>query len=117
MSVRKNNLRKKRRFLRVKNKLKSGENPIRVSVFKSNKNFYAQVIDDSQGKTIVSSSNVILDKVKGDKTAVAKEVGIDLAKKCVKKGVLSMKFDRGPFLFHGRVKAFAQGLSEGGLKI
>lgn len=118
MSVLKKEIKRaKRRAMRVKAKLKMGVNPFRVSVFRSNKAICAQLINDAEGKTVANSSSNNLKDLKGDKKSVAKQVGLDLAQKGLSLGVNSAKFDRGSFLFHGRVKALAEGLCEGGLKV
>jgi len=107
--------RAKRRALRVRKKIKA-EVP-RVSVFRSLSNISAQIIDDNAHATLVSCSSLELKNLKGDKKAVAKQVGQELAKKAQEKGITEAVFDRGRFLYHGRVKALAEGLREGGLKI
>ncbi|NKI33213.1 50S ribosomal protein L18 [Croceivirga thetidis] len=89
----------------------------RLSVFRSNKEIYAQVIDDNAGKTLASASS--RDKaidVKGTKTEIANAVGKAIAEKAKKAGVETVSFDRGGNLYHGRVKALAEGAREGGLK-
>jgi large subunit ribosomal protein L18 len=102
--------------LRVRNKLAGNKDLPRVSVNRSLKNISGQVIDDNLGTTLASCSSIELDKLKGDKSEIAKAVGIELAKRSLSKGISSIRFDRGRFLYHGRVKAFADGLREGGLK-
>lgn len=108
--------RTKRRTDRVRAAFKNATRP-RVSVFRSLKHIYAQLIDDNQGKTLASCSSLEINDLKGDKKAIAKAVGLELAKKVIDKGINEIAFDRGSFLFHGRVKALAEGLTEGGLKI
>lgn|SRR3990167_2318492 len=112
---RKEKNRKMRRTRRVRNKLKLGSVLPRVTIFRSNKNIYAQVVD--AGKTVVSLSNVKLKDFKGDKKDASKSVGVELAKKCIEKGINAVQFDRGPYLYHGRVRSLAEGLREGGLKV
>ena len=107
--------RAKRRALRVRNKFKT-ELP-RVSVFRSLNNIYAQIIDDNTHSTLVSCSSLELKNIKGDKSAVANAVGKELASRAKDKGISVAVFDRGRFLYHGRVKALAEGLRDGGLKI
>ena len=107
--------RAKRRTVRVRTKLKSSDKP-RVSVFRSNRFIYVQLIDDSQHKTLASASSLNIQDKKEDKSAQAKAVGLELAKKALEAGVSSIAFDRGQYLYHGRVKALAEGLREGGLK-
>ena len=116
MSVlRKLKSRARKRALRVRNKFKTGLP--RVSVFRSLNNIYVQIIDDSTHSTLTSCSSLELKDVKGDKSAVANAVGKELAKRATEKGIAVAVFDRGRFLYHGRVKALAEGLREGGLKI
>ena len=78
---------------------------------------YAQVIDDTQGRTVVAASTVeaTLKSTKGNKTAQAKAVGLELAKRAKAAGIEQVIFDRGGYLYHGRVKALADGAREGGL--
>lgn len=87
----------------------------RLAVFRSSRHIYAQVIDDSQGKTVVFESDLKLEK-KVSKVEVAFEVGKKLAEKAIKKGVKKVVFDRGGFLYHGRVAKVAEGAREGGLE-
>lgn len=89
----------------------------RLSIFRSNKGMDAQLIDDLKGETIVSvSSKSKNDKVSGNKTDMATQLGKLLAEKALKKGIEFCSFDRNGYLYHGRVKAFAEGAREGGLK-
>lgn len=103
------------RILRVRSKF-NGELP-RVSVFRSLKYIYAQVIDDKNQKTMVSCSSLELKNLNGDKTAIAKNVGLELAKRAKAAGVEKVVFDRGRYLYHGRVQSLAEGLREGGLEL
>lgn len=89
-------------------------------MFRSLGQIYAQIIDDSKHSTLVScSSREFAGKKKsaGNKTETAHAVGVELAKRSLKNGIEKAVFDRGRYLFHGRVKALAEGLREGGLKI
>ncbi len=89
----------------------------RLSVFRSNKEIYAQLVDDNKGTTLVSVSS--RDKeidAKGSKTEVAKLVGKSVAEKAMKAGFETIAFDRNGFLYHGRVKALADAAREAGLK-
>jgi len=92
---------------------------LRLSVFRSSKHIYAQIIDDSKGATLVAASTLdgdIKGKIKtGADTAAAKEVGLLIATRAVQAGVKEVVFDRGGYLYHGRVKALADGAREGGL--
>jgi large subunit ribosomal protein L18 len=109
------NRKRNRRASRVRLALKSGSLP-RVSVFRSLNNISVQLIDDAKHSTIASCSTLEL-KPKGDKKAQAHAVGLEFAKRAKEKGIDAAKFDRGPYLYHGRLKAFAEGLREGGLNI
>jgi large subunit ribosomal protein L18 len=88
----------------------------RLSVFRSNKEIYAQLIDDEKGTTIASASSQELKSEKGTKTELSKAVGQKLAEKAKSNGIQEVTFDRGGYLYHGRVKALAEGAREGGLK-
>lgn len=90
----------------------------RISVFRSNKEIYAQIIDDSKGITLLSASSreKALGSISGTKTEVATAVGKALAEKAAKAGIETVVFDRNGYLYHGRVKALAEGAREGGLK-
>jgi large subunit ribosomal protein L18 len=106
---------------RIKNRIRkivSGtETKPRLSVFRSNKEIYAQIIDDVTGKTISAASSRDKDiTAKGTKIEVATLVGKSVAEKAVKAGVTNISFDRGGYLYHGRVKSLADGAREAGLK-
>jgi len=105
--------------LRVKRKIRSTifgtESKPRLSVFKSNKAIYAQLINDTEGITLMSTSTETI-KSKGNKTEVSKEVGKSIAEKAKANGIESVVFDRNGYLYHGRVKALADGAREAGLK-
>lgn len=109
-------LRRKRRVFRVKNKQVNRGFLPRVCVFRSLKHVYAQVIDDASQKTLVSFSSLNLKDSKGDKKTIAKQVGVELGKKIIEKSIDKVFFDRTRFLFHGRVKALAEGMREAGMK-
>jgi large subunit ribosomal protein L18 len=115
--IRKNRMRIQRRQLRVRNRIKRDSILPRVSIFRSLKNIYAQIIDDTAQKTVVSCSSLELEGLKGDKKTVAHAVGKELAKRAQQQGIETVVFDRGQFIYHGRVQAIADGLREGGLKI
>lgn len=115
---------KKRSFnrkMRVRKKLKrvSTDHP-RLSVFRSGKHIYAQVIDDKGGRTLAAASsvdeNIRKSFPKGGDTKAAEAVGKLVAERAVKSGISAVVFDRGGYLYHGRVKALADGAREGGLK-
>lgn len=103
-----------RRHRRIRAKVAGTTEQPRLSIFRSNKNIYAQIIDDSVSKTLVAFSS---DKAKSKKfLEKSKEVGIQIAKLAIEKGISKVVFDRGGFLYTGRVKALADGAREGGLK-
>ena len=106
-----------RRHRRVRAKVHgTGERP-RLVVFRSNRGIEAQLVDDDSGKTLASASHLALAKsFKGDKTAQAEAVGKALAAAAKTAGVDKCVFDRGGYLYHGRVKALADGAREGGLE-
>jgi large subunit ribosomal protein L18 len=99
----------------IRKKLSGTTERPRLSVFRSNTGIYAQIIDDSVGKTLASASSKDLEK-KGFTVEVSKEVGQKLAEKAIANGVSQVVFDRGGYLYHGKVKALAEGAREGGLK-
>lgn len=90
----------------------------RLSVFRSNKEIYVQLIDDASGKTIIaaSSSEKGMSEAKANKIDQAKLVGKAIAEKATKLGIASVCFDRNGYLYHGRVKALAEGAREAGLQ-
>ncbi|WP_291399978.1 50S ribosomal protein L18 [Daejeonella sp.] len=93
----------------------SAERP-RLSVYRSNKGIYAQIIDDNSGKTIVSASSLSKDFVaNGNKSDQSKAVGKAVAEKALAAGVNQVVFDRNGYLYHGRVKSLAEGAREAGL--
>ena len=88
----------------------------RLSVFRSNKAIYAQLIDDLAGVTIVSVSSSQVEQSSGSKLEISANVGRSLAAKAQEKGITEVVFDRSGYLYHGRVKSLAEGAREGGLK-
>ena len=115
-------LTKTERRQRIKNRIRkivSGtESQPRLSVFRSNKEIYAQLVDDVTGATIsaASSRDKEIKAAKGTKSEIAALVGKAVAEKAVKAGVKNIAFDRGGYLYHGRVKSLAEGAREAGLK-
>jgi large subunit ribosomal protein L18 len=106
-----------RRHRRVRAKVHGTAERPRLAVFRSNRGIEAQLVDDETGRTLASSSHLALAKsFKGDKTAQAEAVGKALAAAAKKAGVGRCVFDRGGYLYHGRVKALADGAREGGLE-
>ena len=118
MAVLTKNKRRNRIHLRIRKTIVGTSTRPRLSVFRSNKEIYAQLIDDVSGSTIVSSSSTEkeISKTKGNKTETASLVGKKLAEKAVSKGIKQISFDRSGYLYHGRVKSLAEGAREGGLK-
>lgn len=107
---------RKMRHMRVRNRLSGTEKRPRLNVFRSNSNIYAQVIDDIKGVTLASAST--LDKEISDetKTKKASAVGKLVAERSLAKGIKTVVFDRGGYLYHGRVQALAQAARENGLE-
>ena len=103
---------------RIRSKVSGTEQRPRLSVFRSNKEIYAQIIDDVTGKTIGSASSRDKDiaSASGNKAEKASLVGKALAEKAKKAGIDVVSFDRGGYLYHGRVKSLAEGAREAGLK-
>jgi len=111
-------LKRLRREKRVRARIFGTAKKPRLTVFRSLKNIYAQLIDDTKSRTLVASSSLELKKNKsGYKNKnIPHEVGKDLAQKAQAKKIKEVVFDRGGYMFHGQVKALAQGAKEGGLK-
>jgi len=104
-----------RRHRRVRGKITGTPQRPRLAVFRSNKGIFAQLVDDSSGKTLAASSWIGLKAKTGDKSDQAREVGKTLAAAAKAAGIETVVFDRGGYLYHGRVKALAEGAREGGL--
>ena len=117
--INKNELRL-REHLRVRKKIAGTNERPRLNVFRSNKNMYAQIIDDAKGVTLVSASTLdkdLRDQIeKGGGKAAAKMVGEAIAKKALAAGIEDVVFDRGGYIYTGRVKELADGAREAGLK-
>ena len=108
---------RERRHKRVRRRLVGTTERPRLVVFRSNRGISAQLVDDAAGRTLASASSLALPKsFKGNKTQQAAEVGKLLAANAKKAGIQTVVFDRAGYLFHGRVKALADGAREGGLK-
>ncbi len=111
------NLARIKRHKRVRAKISGTAERPRLCVFRSNANIYAQIIDDVAGVTLVSASSLDQDfEGNGGNKEAAKKVGELLAKKALAKGIEEVIFDRGGYLYHGRVQQLAEGAREGGLK-
>ncbi|MDL1913705.1 MAG: 50S ribosomal protein L18 [Bergeyella sp.] len=109
---------RKRIKRRVRGKISVSQGLLRLTVYRSNKEIYAQLIDDKEGKTRVSASSREKDiaSSKGTKVDISAAVGKAIAKKAKEAGIEKVVFDRNGFVYHGRVKALAEGAREGGLK-
>ena len=117
MALSKQDRRNRLRF-RIRKTVSGTDQRPRLAVFRSNKEIYAQLIDDVSGKTITaaSSRDKDIDVSEANKVEAAKLVGKAIAERAVKAGVEAVSFDRGGYLYHGRVKSLAEGAREGGLK-
>jgi large subunit ribosomal protein L18 len=107
---------RKRRHTRVREKVSGTTECPRLNVFRSNSQIFVQVIDDVTGTTLVSSSSVELKIKNGGNVEGAKAVGKDIAEKCKKAKIKKVVFDRGGYLYHGRVAALAEAARENGLE-
>ena len=111
-------IQKERRQFRVRNKLRTGTRP-RLSVFRSNKHIYVQIIDDQQGKTLVSASTAETTQKSADSsgstTEAATAIGKLVAERALEQGIKQVAFDRGIYRYHGRVQALADAAREAGL--
>jgi large subunit ribosomal protein L18 len=110
----KRNAIRQRIHARIRAKLSGTEQRPRLNVYRSLNNIYAQVIDDQTGTTLVSASTIKLKT--GGNIAAAKEIGKEVAQKAVEKGIKKVVFDRGGYLYHGRIKALADAAREAGLE-
>ena len=106
---------KLRRKIRVRSKVRRNVDRLRLSVYRSNKYVFAQVIDDKKNETITGVTDASL-KTAGTKSEKAKALGLFLAKKLKAKKISKIVFDRGSYAYHGRVKNVAEGLREGGIE-
>ena len=111
------NVARVRRHKRVRAKISGTAECPRLNIFRSNKNIVAQVIDDVAGKTLVSASTMDKEvKTKQSNIEAAKEVGELIAKRAIKAGIKTVVFDRGGYIYHGKVQAFAEAAREAGLE-
>ncbi len=110
------NVLRKRRHERIRSKLSGTAECPRLSVFRSNTQIFAQIIDDVKGVTLASSSSVELKIKNGGNAEGAKAVGKDIAEKAKKLKIKNVVFDRGGYLYHGRVQALAEAARENGLE-
>lgn len=106
---------KQKRLNRIRNKVKTNLGVPRLSVYRTNTHVWAQIIDDKHGKTLVSSSTKSLKLATGTKSEKAALLGQEIAKLSLEKNIKKVRFDRGLYRYHGRVKALAQAARDGGL--
>ncbi|MFH1218418.1 MAG: 50S ribosomal protein L18 [Candidatus Peregrinibacteria bacterium] len=111
----KKGIQKARRHTRIRSKVTGTSERPRLVIFRSLQHIYAQLVNDKDGKVLLSSSD-IKEKGKGTKSEKAKNVGLDLAKKAKDKKITEVVFDRNGYKYHGRAKELAEGAREGGLK-
>ncbi|CCX35939.1 50S ribosomal protein L18 [Clostridium sp. CAG:1000] len=109
------NLMRIKRHRKIRQNLSGTETAPRLCVFRSNSAIYAQIIDDTKGVTLVSSSSLEL-KIKNNNLEAAAAVGKDIAEKAKKAKIKTVVFDRGGYIYHGRVKALAEAARENGLE-
>jgi large subunit ribosomal protein L18 len=104
-----------RRKLRIRKKVEGSTARPRLTVFRSNRQIYVQVVDDLTGKTLAAATSLGQKAGEGGKAKSASAVGEALAQACIAKGIKQVVFDRNGYLYHGRVKALAEGARKGGL--
>lgn len=107
---------RERRAIRVRSKVRGTAERPRLSVFRSNRAIWVQVIDDQLGRTLASASSTQLEETELSKKEAAGKVGALVAERAKAAGIERVVFDRGPYLYHGRVKSLADGAREGGLE-
>lgn len=105
-----------KRHLRIRNKIKGTAECPRLNVFRSTKHIYAQIIDDDKGVTLAAVSTTEKGFEGGGNVEAAKKIGLEIAKRASEKGISQVVFDRGGYIYHGRVKELAEAAREGGLK-
>ena len=110
------NVERQRRHLRVRKKISGTPECPRLNVFRSNAHIHAQIIDDVNGKTLVAASSVEMKLENGGNVAAAAAVGTEIAKRAIAAKIENVVFDRGGYVYHGRVQALAEAAREAGLK-
>lgn len=113
--VKHNRIKRARRHFRVRATLSGTPARPRLAVFRSGVHIYAQLIDDQDGKTLVSASSLKIPAGKSKKTDIARKVGTELARAASAQGITKAAFDRAGYRYHGRVKSLAEGAREAGL--
>ena len=110
------NKERQRRHARIRRKVSGTASCPRLNVFRSNAHIHAQIIDDVNGKTLVSANSVEMKLTNGGNIEGAKEVGKKIAERALEKGIKEVVFDRGGYVYHGRVQALADAAREAGLE-
>lgn len=105
-----------RRHIRVRRKISGTPECPRLNVFRSNAHIHAQIIDDVNGTTLVAASSVDMKLANGGNVEAAKAVGAEIAKRALEKNITNVVYDRGGYVYHGRVAALAEAAREAGLK-
>ena len=116
LPLRQRNKIRQRVHFRIRQKMEGTTARPRLNVYRSLNHIYAQVIDDAKGETIVSASTLAAKVKSGGNVAAAKEVGKLVAERAIEKGIKKVVFDRGGYLYHGRIKALADSAREAGLE-
>lgn len=110
------NAKRQKRHLRIRKTVSGTPECPRLNVFRSNANIHAQIVDDTKGHTLVSASSVEMKLENGGNVDAAKQVGAEIARRAAEKGIKKVVFDRGGYLYTGRVQALADAAREGGLE-
>jgi large subunit ribosomal protein L18 len=116
LPIRQRNVIRQRVHFRIRQKMDGTAQRPRLNVYRSLNHIYAQVIDDAKGETILSASSLASKIKTGGNVAAAKEVGKLVAERAIEKGIKKVVFDRGGYLYHGRIKALADAAREAGLE-
>jgi large subunit ribosomal protein L18 len=116
LPIRQRNVIRQRVHFRIRQKMEGTAARPRLNVYRSLNHIYAQVIDDAKGETIISASSLAGKLKTGGNVAAAKEVGKLVAERAIEKGIKKVVFDRGGYLYHGRIKALADAAREAGLE-
>jgi large subunit ribosomal protein L18 len=116
LPIRQRNVIRQRVHFRIRQKMQGTAERPRLNVYRSLNHIYAQIIDDGKGETILSASSLASKAKTGGNVAAAKEVGKLVAERAIEKGIKKVVFDRGGYLYHGRVKALADAAREAGLE-
>jgi large subunit ribosomal protein L18 len=116
LPIRQRNVIRQRVHFRIRQKMQGTAERPRLNVYRSLNHIYAQIIDDAKGETLLSASSLASKVKTGGNVAAAKEVGKLVAERAIEKGIKRVVFDRGGYLYHGRIKALADAAREAGLE-